>query len=203
MTTNIFRKIRKEQGYTQKQVADFLGLTGNSTVSAWEKNISFPSVGTLEKLSKLYNLPVDVFFQNQKEQKYLKTRIPVLGKIPAGVPVEMVEEIVDWEDIPKEWAYSGKEYFALRVAGDSMAPKYLEGDVLILRKQEDCESGKECVVAVNGFDATFKKVIKKESGIMLQPLNPNYEPQVFSNEDIETLPVRILGTVVELRRTIK
>lgn len=127
--------------------------------------------------------------------------IPVLGCIPAGIPIEMIEDIVDYEEIKPEMLNGGKEYFALKVKGDSMLPDFRSDDVLIVRKQDDCENGAFAVVAVNGNDATFKKVIKKENSIILQPLNTTYEPIIYTSKQIQELPVRILGVVVEVRRS--
>lgn len=126
----------------------------------------------------------------------------VYGSIPAGIPMEMIEEVIDTEEIPSDWLKGDKQYFGLKVHGNSMMPKYQNNDTIICLKCEDCESGDDCVVAVNGDDATFKKVIKTKNGIILQPLNPDYSPLVYSNDDIKKLPVRILGKVVELRRKI-
>ena len=81
-----------------------------------------------------------------------------------------------------------------------MFPEYLDGDTLILLKQDNCESGDDCVVMVNGNDGTFKRVFKNENGIILQPLNNQYSPMPYTNKEIEELPVRILGVVEEIRR---
>lgn len=124
----------------------------------------------------------------------------VYGTIPAGVPIECIEDIIDTEEIPADMLRGNKQYFGLKVKGDSMYPEYLDGDTLILLKQDDCESGDDCVVMVNGNDGTFKRVFKNENGIILQPLNNQYSPMIYSNEQIENLPVRILGVVEEIRR---
>ena len=83
-----------------------------------------------------------------------------------------------------------------------MSPTYLDGDTIILEKVDDCESGQDAVVMVNGNDGTFKRVFKNENGIILQPLNPEYQPLVFSNEQIINLPVRIIGIAKEIRRKL-
>ena len=124
----------------------------------------------------------------------------VYGTIPAGIPMECIEDIIDTEEIPVDMLKGGKQYFGLKVKGDSMEPEYLDGDTLILEKSDDCESGDDCVVMVNGNDGTFKRVFKNENGIILQPLNPSYSPMVYSNEQIEKLPIRIIGIVEEIRR---
>lgn len=124
----------------------------------------------------------------------------VYGTIPAGIPMECIEDIIDTEEIPADMLKGGKQYFGLKVKGNSMEPDYLDGDTLILEKAEDCESGDDCIVMVNGNDGTFKRVFKNENGIILQPLNSEYSPIVYSNEQIEKLPVRIIGIVEEIRR---
>lgn len=126
--------------------------------------------------------------------------ITIYGTIPAGIPLECIEDIIDTEEISEDMLKSGKQYFGLKVKGDSMFPEYIDGDVLIIEKVDDCESGQDCIVMVNGNDGTFKRIFKNENGIILQPLNPSFSPMVYTNEEIEKLPVRIIGKVVELRR---
>lgn len=130
--------------------------------------------------------------------------IPVLGEIPAGIPIEAVEEILDWEEIPPEWVTGGRQYFGLKVKGDSMWPKYLDGDTVILLKESSCDSGDDCAVLVNGDAATLKQVYIRDDGSMeIRPLNPSYPPRTFTPSEIQSLPVAIAGVVVELRRKIK
>ena len=124
----------------------------------------------------------------------------VYGSIPAGVPMECIEDIIDTEEISSDMLRGGKEYFGLKIKGDSMEPEYLDGDVLILQKVSDCENGEDCVVMVNGDEGTFKRVFKNENGVILQPLNNKYQPLIYSNEQIENLPIKIIGIVKELRR---
>lgn len=124
----------------------------------------------------------------------------VYGTIPAGMPVECIEDIIDTEEISADMLKGNKQYFGLKVKGDSMYPEYLDGDTLILLKQDNCENGEDCVIMVNGQDGTFKRVFKNENGIILQPLNNAYAPVSYTNKEIEELPVRILGIVEEIRR---
>lgn len=131
-------------------------------------------------------------------------RIPVLGTIPAGIPLEAIEDILDWEEVPAAWGSGGRQYFGLRVRGDSMYPRYLEGDTVILRKETTCESGDDCAVLVNGDAATLKQVmIRGDGSLELRPTNPAYPPRIYSPAEIESFPVQIIGVVVELRRKIK
>ena len=136
-------------------------------------------------------------------EKYFSSKSAVVfvyGTIPAGIPMECIEDIIDTEEISADMLKGGKQYFGLKIKGNSMYPDYLDGDTIILEKTDDCESGDECCVMVNGSDGTFKKVLKNENGIILQPLNSEYQPMFYTNEQIKSLPVRIIGKVVELRR---
>ena len=128
-------------------------------------------------------------------------KIPLFGSVAAGLPILATEDIIDWIEISEEMANRG-EYFAVVVKGDSMSPKLLEGDVVIVRKQPDAESGQTVVVKVNGEEAVIKKLIKYANGIALQSVNPVYHLLQFSSKEIEESPVTILGVVEEMRRRI-
>lgn len=130
-------------------------------------------------------------------------KIPLLGKVPAGIPIEAIEEILGYEEIPYNWVKNGENYFALKIDGNSMYPDYKSGDVIIIKQQSDCESGDDCVVMVNGDDATFKRVVKQSKNIVLKPLNNEYEPFFFDEEEIITKPVKIIGVAIEVRRKLK
>ena len=133
---------------------------------------------------------------SSKNNKYIK--IPVLGTVRAGYPTEAVENIIDYEEISESMARQG-EYFALQVKGDSMLPKFSEGDVVIVKKQEDVDNGDIAIMLVNGDEATIKKVQKFENGINLIPSNPVYDVITYTKKEIMSLPVVCLGKVVELR----
>ncbi len=126
-------------------------------------------------------------------------RIPVLGNVAAGIPIEAIEDVIDYEEISEELAHTG-DFFALKIKGDSMEPRICNGDVVIVRKQNYAESGDLVIVLVNGDSATCKKLAKFPSGIRLIPFNQTYEPMFYSNEEIENKPVRIIGRVVENRQ---
>lgn len=140
--------------------------------------------------------------------RYIETttktiKIPVLGKVPAGVPIEAIQDILGYEEIPASMLKSGNNYFALKIDGDSMYPDYKTGDIIIIRQQSDCNSGDDCVVMVNGDDATFKRVIKQEKSIILKPLNNEYEPYYFDEYEILAKPVKIIGIAIEVRRKLR
>ncbi len=124
--------------------------------------------------------------------------VNVLGRVAADIPIESVEEIIDTEEITEELAVTG-DFFGLQIKGDSMEPRLVEGDVVIVRQQDDAESGETVIVLINGEDATCKRLKKYSDGIMLLSNNPKYEPMVFSKQEIIDKSVKIIGKVVELR----
>ena len=196
---NILYDLRKECRYTQEEVSLKLNLTRTNYAKLECKKTSTISSETLNKVAELYNVSVDYLLKNNKDYKEkASVKIPVLGSIPAGIPVEAVEDIIDYEEIPSSMLSSG-EYFGLKVKGTSMQPRIMNGDVVIVRKQESAESGDICVIMVNGYEATLKAIKKSEDGICLIPFNTEFRELFYSNEDIEMLPVRIIVKVIELR----
>ena len=135
---------------------------------------------------------------DSKPKKINGIRIPVLGRVAAGIPICAIEEIIDYEEIPEEMASSG-EYFGLLIRGDSMEPRIKDHDVVIVRKQDDADDGDLVVALINGDDAVCKRLKKYKDGIALLSNNPKYDPMYFSNEETETKPVQIIGKVKELR----
>lgn len=125
--------------------------------------------------------------------------INVLGRVAAGIPIEAVENIIDTEEITEELAKTG-EFFGLQIHGDSMLPSICDGDIVIVRQQNDAESGDIVIATINGDEATCKRLRKYYGGIELISNNPSYKPFEFSNEEIQNKPVRIIGKVIELRR---
>lgn len=212
---NLFRELRKAKGLTQKEVAEALGGITHATVSNWERGLNMPETPMAKKVAELYGVTVDELLSGQRaeprvEVQYVPSdrskrfiRVPVLGRIPAGIPIEAIEDVEDWEDFPVDDTVQGRRYFGLKIKGDSMEPEYRDGDVIIIQQQEECHSGDDCAVMVNGDDATFKRVRLHESGLTLQPLNNRYEPQYYSAQQVQSLPVRILGVVVEIRRKVR
>ena len=191
------RKFRKSKGFSQDYIAEQLGYKSYTTVQKWESGVSEPSLQKLHELANLLGVDVDTLV-NAPSPKTKGVKIPVLGRVAAGVPIEAIEDIIDYEEIPESMSRSA-DYFGLQIRGNSMEPKISEGDVVIVRKQDDAESGNIVIATVNGDEATCKKIKKTESGLMLISTNPDYEPFIYSWEDVKRLPVRILGRVVELR----
>lgn len=194
MFSEQLKMLRNKKRLSQAKLADELGVSA-STVAMWESGEREPkNYETLELIADYFNVNMEVLLTG----KLSPTKIPVLGRVIAGIPIEAVEEIIDYEEIPQSMAKNG-EYFALQIKGDSMEPKFSAGDVVIVRKQEDVDNGDIAIVLVNGNEATVKKIRKFDGGINLIPTNSNYDVITYTNTQIEQLPVRIIGKVVELR----
>lgn len=196
---NVLYDLRKDNNMTQDDVAKILWIDRSTYAKLESKNTSTISSDTLHKLATFYNVSVDYLLKNNKD--YVEKtgfKIPVLGSIPAGIPVEAIEDIVDYEEISSSLAKTG-EFFGLKVKGTSMQPRIMNNDVVIIRKQPTAESGDVCVVMVNGYEATLKQIKLTENGITLIPFNTEFSEMNYTNEDIEKLPIRIIGKVVELR----
>ena len=193
------KKLRMEKEWTQSYVGKQIGVS-DRVLGYYESDNRFPKdEKILKALASLYNVTVDYLLGESQHENGNKALIPVLGTVQAGIPIEAVEDIIDYEELHPEMLEHGEEYFALQVKGDSMQPKMDAGDVVIVRKQSDVNHGDTAIVLVNGSEATIKRVLKQEAGIMLAPNNPAYETKFYSNQEIADLPVVILGKVVELR----
>lgn len=200
-TYDLFYMLTLKNDVRPSDVSKETGIS-STVFSEWKKGKSQPKIDKLAKIAEYFGVPLDYFTgkaSGQPEPTTDTTRwIPVLGRVAAGIPAEMVEDVVDFEEVDRALG----EAFALVINGDSMEPQLMKGDVVIVKRQEDVESGAVAIVAVNGEDATCKRIIKTSEGVILQPLNPNYQPIFYSNEEILALPVKILGRVMEIRRKL-
>ncbi|MEG0430273.1 MAG: XRE family transcriptional regulator [Anaerovoracaceae bacterium] len=210
MNEDIMKKIinriknkRLELNYSFQDLANLTNMS-KSTLQRYEsggiKNIPLDK---LEILSDALHVTPEWIMCLENDSTMMKhskfISIPVLGRVAAGVPVEAMEDILGYEDISIEEAKGGN-FFALQIKGDSMEPKFSEGDVVIVRQQPTVESGDIAVVMVNGSDATVKRLIlHEECGLSLIALNPAYSPKYYTDNEVQSLPVSVLGKVVELR----
>lgn len=197
------KNLRENKEMSQSKLAELVGYKDKTAIAKIEagkvdlpqsKIIAFSKALDITPSFLLDEINDDI---NSTTNKGIK--VPVLGSVPAGVPIEAIEDIIDYEEIDSVTASKG-EYFGLKVKGSSMEPRICEGDVLIVKKQDDCESGDVAIVMVNGNDATVKRLMKYADGIRLLPNNPAFEPIYFTNDEIVSKPVRIIGKVVENRQ---
>ena len=190
MFTDNLRRLRLVNGLSQCALARDLGVA-QSTVGMWESGKRQPDLEMMKKIAEMFCVSLDFLMGRQ-------VRIPVLGQVQAGQPSYAQSDVLGYEELSSEQAQSG-EYFALKIRGDSMEPRMREGDTVIVHSQQDLESGEIGIVLVGEEEATVKKVIKHPAGITLMPLNSKYTPLFYTPQQVEQLPVRILGKVIELR----
>ena len=193
----------RKKGLTELQFCKATGIP-QSTWYSWKQRDSIPTNRYMPNITTFLGVSAEYIISGEGEniQKIElddePIQIRVLGKVAAGIPIEAVEDVIGEETISKKMAETG-DYFGLRISGDSMEPLIHHGSIVIVRQQDDVENGDMAIVIVNGEDATCKKIEKFENGIMLVPINKAYEEKFYTNEEIEKLPVRIIGKVVESR----
>lgn len=198
------RHLRTINNISQEELAAALGYKSYTTITKWESGVSEPTLKMANQIAAFFKISVnDLCYKKLSAPNTEVTHkkgvvIRVLGRVAAGIPIEAVEDIVDTEEITEEMASTGT-YFGLQIKGDSMEPRMCSGDVVIVRQQDDAESGDIVIAMVNGDDATCKRLRKYRDGIELISNNPAYPPMFYSNEEIVTKPVKIIGKVVELR----
>lgn len=191
---------------TQIDIINDLGIN-KSSISTWCNGTRLPRMDKVDLLAKYLGISRSDLIEDKKEVSQSSSArsavvINVLGRVAAGIPISAIEEVIDTEEISEKMAKTG-EFFGLQIHGDSMEPRIYDGDVVIVRQQDDAESGDIVIAMVNGDDAVCKRLAKYSEGISLISLNTKYEPLIFTNKDIQEKPVRIIGKVVELRGKFK
>lgn len=215
---NIVKQYRSDNNLSMEEFAKRCSLS-KGYISMLENGINprnskpiAPTLPSIMKIATAMNMDLDEFLKimdGEQKVTLIPQRIPehekkgvtinVLGRVAAGIPIEAIENIIDTEEITEELARTGS-FFGLQIHGDSMIPNICDGDVVIVRQQEDAETGDIVIATVNGTDATCKRLRKYKDGIELIANNPSYNPLDFSNQEIIDKPVKIIGKVVELRR---
>ena len=172
-------------------------LSGKYEPSQLKTEIIARALNVSEAWLMGYDVPME---RTSSKPRKKGVKIPVLGEVVAGLPIEAIEDILDYEEISEDMASKG-EYFGLKVKGDSMEPMFFAGDIVIVRQQPTADSGDIVIALVNGDESTIKKFKLLDDGLMLIPANPAYEPMYYTRKQVVELPVQIIGKVVELRRS--
>lgn len=197
MAENITYYMNKHQK-SRNDMCEALGVK-YTTFTDWVKGNSYPRIDKIELMANYFGISkADLVEKRNSALAKNGVTINVLGRVAAGIPIDCVEEIIDTEEITQDMASTG-EFFGLQIHGDSMEPRMKDGDVVIVRQQDDAETDNIVIAVVNGNEATCKRLKKYADGIALISTNPSYEPMYFSNKEIAEKPVRIIGVVKELR----
>lgn len=207
------RQLRELKGLSLREVDRLsdISYTHLNMIENGKRNVT-PAL--LRNLAQLYNVNYLDLYEKAgyidliEDEKNIKTDIlgnpvapvPLLGAVKAGYNYLAQENWIGTVDVETSLVGDGKNYFALKVKGDSMAPVFIEDDIVIIKKQNDCENNEFAVVIINGDEGTLKKIKKTDNGIILQPLNPAYGPVMYTKEEMETIPIIIVGVVKQLKR---
>lgn len=200
------RDRRKELHMTQAELAEKVGYSGKSMIAKIENGkVDLSQSKIMEFAKVLHTTPAalmgwDDMVTPVDLSDYVS--IPVYGRIPAGAPKLEEEFIEDRIPIPRSWTIGGIEYGGLTVKGESMLPLIQDGDTVVYRHQPTVENGSICIARVDHYDATVKKFVQHDSRtIVLQPLNPTYDPIIFTGDASEP-SLEIIGKVVEVRHAL-
>lgn len=201
------RYLRLKQGWGQDVLAEKLGYKSYTTIQKWESGVSEPPLKTVHAIANLFNVDFDDLVNKELSDSFTCSsltkntteyhpthRIPILGRISAGLPLYAEEHI---EGYTYTELNGGAEYFALRVTGDSMtAARIYDGDTLIVRRQDCVENGQIAVVIVGDDEATVKRFYQTSTTITLMPqsTNPIHQPPIY---DLEKTNIRVVGLVVK------
>lgn len=201
----IFSENLKKQaaiaGENQPDIAEVLGVT-KSAVNAYFMGNKMPRMDRIKKLADHFGCNVsDLVDDKSIEDQITAVAIPVLGTVPAGVPIEAIQDILGYEEIPKIMADTG-EFFCLRVEGNSMYPLLYSGETIVIKKQETADNGDIVVALVDNEDTTVKRLKKVSDGIILEAENPEYNSLYFSEKQIQNEKVKIIGKAVESRKKL-
>ncbi len=174
-----------------------------STFTDWCNANIYPRIDKIELLANYFDIKKSDLVESKEKLDKLGNpvaEIPLLGTVKAGYDYMAQENWDGMIEVDKNIIKDGSDYFALKIKGDSMSPILIEDDIVIIKKQDDFENGDLVVAIINGDEATIKKGKKSDNSILLQPLNTNYEPLIFTYDEMKTIPVTIVGIVKQLKR---
>lgn len=199
MKGNRIKLLREEKKIRQDELAKVLSISP-SAVGMYERDEREPNDETTLKLAEYFGVSTDYLLgkSDNRNSDIPVSKIPILGTVKAGYDWLAEENIVDYITLKENIPNVG-EYYALRITGDSMLPLLAEGDLVIVHDQDDVESGQTAVILINGEEATVKKVVKTNEGIELHAMNPYYPVKKFTFEDMQKIPVKIIGRVKEAK----
>lgn len=201
MSKNIQYYMNK-YGKSRQEICDAIGVK-YTTFTDWVKGNTYPRIDKIELMANYFGVSkANLVEEHHGVTSSHGVKINVLGRVAAGIPIEAVADIIDTEEISEKMARTG-DYFGLVIRGDSMEPMIYDGDIVIVRKQADANTGDIVISSVNNDpEATCKRLLKYAEGLSLLSINSKYAPMTFSQKEVVEKPVNIIGKVVEIRRKL-
>lgn len=181
----------EDQGYVPSygEIARGLGLSSQSTICVHVENLQKKGY-----LTKKWNANRSIDFSRGRTSEHQAEDLPLVGRIAAGLPIEAVQD-TESIAVPAE-LLRGRETYVLQVKGDSMTDAHvLNGDYVIVTRQEWARDGDMVVALIRNSEATLKRFRRRGNKIVLEPANPVHKPQVYDESDVS-----IQGIVVGLLR---
>lgn len=179
---NVIKRLRIQKGLSQQELAN-LCCVHQTAVSQWENGRTVPDRNSLTLLAAALGVSVEVLLGLEKPRD--ENLIPGFDRITAELAERRLGAV---------------NHFALTVNDASMSPTLLCGDTVIADRRIEVKNGDVAVIAIGSSELSVKRIIKKGTSLMLVPENPAFEPMLFSGKEVDEMPVKILGKVVELRR---
>lgn len=184
------------RGIDQAYIVDHLNLTA-STVSDWVNGKKYPRVDAMQRLADLLDVTMAALTSDLSHSSLPagllpieKRRIPILGPIAAGTPLTAEREYDNYVSIAGDSHHADA---ALRVEGDSMTPRYLDGDLVLIRLQDDVDNGQIAAVCIDDC-ITLKRLYHMPHGVQLVSENPKYAPMMFDASNSDS--IRVMGLAV-------
>lgn len=199
-------RLLDSKGATQKSLAAYMQVS-TATVNEWKKGRKIPRMDKIDKLCAYFMVKrsdlLEPYAGRRVPAIHAGYKIPVLGNVAAGTPINAVEEILGYQYLEDTYKDDGCSYFALRIQGRSMEPTIMDGDTVIVRQQSSVDNGEIAIVLVDGEDATAKEIKENADGITLIGHNTTvYTPHFYSVQEVHDLPIQIIGRVIEVRRKL-
>lgn len=195
------KKYANLAGENQMELAEAIGVT-KSSINAYMTGSKMPRMDKIQRLATHFGINVSDLLEDERQGSSGNAEvIPVLGRVPAGVPIEAIEDVLGYEEIPHSLAKTG-DFFGLKVKGNSMYPLLYSGETIIIKKQESAENGDIVVALIDNDETTVKRLRILTDGIILEAENPEYNSLYFNEKQIKSGKLQIIGKAVESRKKL-
>ena len=192
-TGEMIKYYRKKLGLTQEELGNYVGVQKSAIAKYENGRIENLKRTTIEKLSELFGILPSELLGISATNNVMSNTTNVIGVVPAGTPLEAIEDIIGEIEYPSRFA--NKEVFALQIKGDSMNKVLPDGCIGLFEKTSTLENGEIGAIMVNGDDATVKKFYRLTDSYVLEPVsfNPEHHPLIIKDG---TVPVSAIGKLI-------
>ena len=198
------KESRTTKKISTKILADQLGWDIN-TITSYENGETKPNFNAILKIADALDVSIDELLGGPSIRKFNSVQFPILDSIPTSIPLDSITDIEDFDETIDEFSSMG-QYLAVEINDESMAPIIMPGDVMVIQGDFSVNDGETAIVVIDDTDTYCRKVVRTDDGgINLIPNNPDhtkYKIMHFTYADTRQNRVRIIGKVIELRRSV-